>query len=70
MRKYEFNLSKQKKHFLAAIPKSTLMYSEGTNLFSISTNSVIGPLLPRATLAICCAAFAILSERFKQSKTL
>lgn len=41
-----------------------------TNLFKISTNRITGPLLPRATLAICWAAFAILSARFKQSKTL
>lgn len=41
-----------------------------TDLFNISTKSVTGPLLPLVTVAICCAAFAILSERFRQSKTL
>ena len=41
-----------------------------TNLFRISTNKVTGPLLPRVTLAICWAAFAIRRERFRHSKTL
>lgn len=41
-----------------------------TDLFKISTNSVTGPLLPRVALAICWAAFAILSARLKHRRAL
>jgi hypothetical protein len=39
-------------------------------LLSISMKRETEPPLPRAALAICCAAFAILKARFKHRRTL
>jgi len=60
-----------KSYLLCVCKKVQIWYElQTTDLFSISTKSVTGPLLPRVTLAICWAALAILKARFKQSRTL